>query len=182
MTTTGITGGPAPLPPESIGKLKKLDNENKVNDKGFISEEHAKEIGKELKKHELGKDGEISEKLKDLGKIGSVNKKLDIFGDDLKEAKSILSDMMAGSGNPAINHFKLDNLIDGLSKKELTEFAKHINSLMKNTDGQDDMLSNMLDRVLGEIGQRDNPKPPFHNDFEPLMKYNCSYSTKSLKI
>ena len=102
--------------------------------------------------------------------MGSVNKKIDLFdGNNLQEAKSSLSDMMAGTGNNTISYFVFDSSVDKMSKKELTELAKHINSLMQNTDGKDDMLGKLLNNVLSEIENRDNPQP-HRNDFGPLMK------------
>lgn len=123
------------------------------------------------------KDGKLTKDLKDLmKKPPSELSKLKFFDHDLKDAKALLGDMMAGEGNVAANHFEMSGLIEKMDKKELAVFAKHVKSLMNSTDGKDEMLSKILDMTLNEMQRPDDnhPEKP-----EILMKYTCSYSTKT---
>jgi hypothetical protein len=175
MTSIPIGGGGIQIPQEKQPISKTLNTELKNKIETELIKEPAQEA-----KNEITKDPKISEKLKELVKAGPTLEKMKFFDHDLQDAKATLSDMMAGSGNPTANHFKLDALIEKMDKKELLAFAKHIGKLMENTDGKDDMLGKILNRVLNEVDQQDNPTKPDDNIF--IAKYNCSYSTKTLVI
>lgn len=124
----------------------------------------------------------LSEKIDSLGKKDNLQELVKFPSKDVQEAKSIISDMMAGKGKQAISSFRFDNLIDKMDKKELAETAKHINGLMKNTDGKDEMLGGLLDKVLTELESREKPGKLENLDSEIRFKYNCSYSTKTQSI
>ena len=131
---------------------------------------------------------EIGKALKNLGTAKTTIK----LGDDLKDAKVILSDMMAGGDVTSLKQeFKLDSIIENMDAGELGEFAAHVSNLIKNTDGKDGMLNRILDKVINELktspGPDKKPDFPFHiidnNEGGPIMmKYTCSYNTRKIAI
>lgn len=124
----------------------------------------------------------LNEKINSLGKKDNLQELVKFPSRNVQEVKAVISDMMAGKGKESISSFRFDNAIDKMDKKELAETAKHINGLMKNTDGKDEMLGGLLDKVLTELESRDKPRKLDNLDSEIRFKYNCSYSTKTQSI
>lgn len=170
MTSINGNGNQLPLENLNVGKVNKNEPNNSSTTQQ-VSKEHPQN-------NEIStKDGKLTQELKNLMKKPPADlNKLKFFDHDLKDAKALLGDMMAGQGNVAANHFQMSSLIERMDKKELASFAKHVKSLMNNTDGKDEMLSKILDMTLNEMQRPDDNH--FPDKPEILLKYTCSYSTK----
>jgi len=114
-----------------------------------------------------------------IGKIGKINpdKFKDLFQDqDVSQAKSLIKEMIAipakdkgGLADKVRDFFETTGKMDN---HELVEVAKHINELMKNTDGNDDLLGSLLKGVLEKLDNSSSstghpgiggPERPFPN-------------------
>lgn len=181
-----------------FGITPKLCDQSVMQPKQPAKTDKPKDIENELG-HKLCGPGpntqptEVDEIGKILKKVGTAQPIMK-FGDDLKDAKVILSDMMAGGDVTSLKQeFKLDSIIENMDAGELGEFAAHVSNLIKNTDGKDGMLNRILDKVINELktspGPDRKPEPirPFPidingNDGPMIMKYTCSYNTRKIAI
>jgi len=128
------------------------------------------EIGK------FTKDEGLKNKIEDIVKKNPMEPNSIEFGknNSLTRAKDLVTQIIANKDPKA--EFALreefNQLVNQMSKKDLVELSKSLNTLMQKTDGSDHEIGELQNRVLNEIGERDsfNPPPtPPMPDFDPIV-------------
>jgi hypothetical protein len=115
-----------------------------------------------------------------IGKIGKLNPELftNIWNDlEVDHAKSVIKDIIKTPGKDKgkiadlIRDF--DETTSKMDKSQLIEVAKHINELMKNTNGNDDVLGSLMNSVLDKMSPAKGRPPggPIWDEKIPLKPF-----------